>query len=103
MTFNEPPCSIGLGLQEGVHAPGLKLSFRECLLGAHHLLLAHGRGVQALRAGGQKSKISLALTARERIPATAAAADIEAARRDYFACRDRNLWNLSWWGDPVYL
>lgn len=103
MTFNEPPCSIGLGLQEGVHAPGLKLSFRECLLGAHHLLLAHGRGVQALRAGGQPAKISLALTARERIPATASAADIEAARRDYFACRDRSLWNLSWWGDPVFL
>ncbi|PTX91400.1 GH1 family beta-glucosidase [Opitutus sp. ER46] len=104
MTFNEPPCSIGLGLQEAVHAPGLKLSFRECLLGAHHLLLAHGTAVQALRAGCRdRVKVSLALTGRERIPATESATDIEAARRDYFACHDRSMWNLSWWGDPVYL
>jgi beta-glucosidase len=103
MTFNEPPCSIGLGLHEGVHAPGLKLSFRECLSGAHHLLLAHGRAVQALRAHSPASKISIALTARERIPATSSPADIEAARSDYFACREANLWNLSWWGDAIYL
>lgn len=104
MTFNEPQCSIGLGLHEGLHAPGLKLSFRECLRGAHHLLLAHGRGVQALRAGSRgPAKISLALTSRERIPASDSTNDIEAARRDYFSCHERNLWNLSWWGDAVYL
>jgi len=102
MTINEPPCVIGLGYQEGVFAPGLKLSFRECLLGAHHLLLAHGRGVQALRAGCRGPvKISLAHTGRERIPATPE--DREAARRDYFASTSRGLWNLSWWADPVHL
>ncbi|HVW21497.1 MAG TPA: GH1 family beta-glucosidase [Opitutaceae bacterium] len=102
MTINEPPCVIGLGYQEGLFAPGLKLGFRECLLGAHHLLLAHGRGVQALRAGCRRPvKISLAHTSRERIPATAD--DREAARRDYFASTSPGLWNLSWWADPVFL
>ncbi len=104
MTINEPPCVIGLGYHEGVFAPGLKLTFRECLLGAHHLLLAHGRAVQALRAGCRdRVQISLAHTGRERIPETATDADIEAARRDYFACRERGMWNLSWWADPVFL
>jgi beta-glucosidase len=102
MTFNEPPVILGLGHQEGLFAPGLKLSFAECLRGAHHLLLAHGRSVQALRAGcAGKVKISLAHTARERIPATSSKRDIEAARRDYFSCTERGMWNLAWWMDPV--
>jgi beta-glucosidase len=102
MTFNEPPVILGLGYHEGMFAPGLKLSFGECLRGVHHLLMAHGRGVQALRAGCDgKVKISIAHTGRERIPATDSKRDIEAARKDYFASTDRGMWNLSWWADPV--
>jgi beta-glucosidase len=102
MTFNEPPVILGLGYHEGLFAPGLKLSFGECLAGAHHLLLAHGRGVQALRAGcAGKVKISIAHTGRERIPATNTKRDIEAARCDYFASTDRGMWNLAWWADPI--
>ncbi|MGC4072877.1 MAG: family 1 glycosylhydrolase, partial [Nibricoccus sp.] len=102
MTFNEPPVILGLGYHEGLFAPGLKLSFAECLKGAHHLLLAHGRAVQTLRAGCKgKVKISIAHTGRERIPATDAKRDIEAARKDYFASTDRGMWNLSWWADPI--
>jgi len=102
MTFNEPPVILGLGYQDGVFAPGLKLSFAECLRGAHHLLLAHGRSVQALRAGCRgQVKISIAHTSRERIPAMNTKRDIEAARRDYFAATDRGMWNLSWWADPI--
>ncbi len=102
MTFNEPPCVIGLGYHEGMFAPGLKLPFADCLLGAHHLLMAHGRAVQALRAGCTgKVKIAIAHTGRERIPATEDKRDIEAARRDYFTSTERALWNLAWWADPV--
>ena len=43
MTINEPPCVVGLGLQEGMFAPGYKLPYAECLNAAHNLLLAHGR------------------------------------------------------------
>ena len=102
MTINEPPCVVGLGLQEGVFAPGYKLPFAECLNAAHNLLLAHGRAVQALRAGcAGKIKVSIAHTARERIPASDSKRDIEAARRDYFAATLRDMWNLSWWADPI--
>lgn len=102
MTFNEPPCSIGLGYQEGVHAPGLRLPFADCLLAGHNLLRAHGRGVQALRAGCPGPvQVSIALTGRERIPVTESSADIEAARRGYFSCTDRGMWNLAWWVDPI--
>lgn len=104
MTINEPPCVIGLGHQDGVFAPGLKLPFADCLRGAHHLLMAHGRGVQALRAGCRGPvKISIAQTSRERVPVTDTAADIEAARKDYFSCQAKTMWNLSWWADPIGL
>ena len=104
MTFNEPPVVMGLGYHEGMFAPGLKLPFADCLLGAHHLLMAHGRAVQVLRAGCKgRVKIGLAHTCRERIPATEGKRDIEAARRDYFASTEKVMWNLSWWADPVML
>jgi beta-glucosidase len=102
MTFNEPPVIMGLGYQEGLFAPGLKLPFSDCLLGAHHLLMAHGRAVQALRAGCQgKVRIAIAHTSRERIPATETKGDIEAARRDYFESTKPVMWNLAWWADPI--
>jgi len=47
-TLNEPWCSAFLGYASGVHAPGYTdpgLSLRA----AHHLLLAHGFGVAAMR------------------------------------------------------
>jgi len=103
MTINEPPCVVGLGLQDGVFAPGYKLPYSECLLAAHHLLMAHGRAVQALRAGCKgKVKISIAHTARERIPLTEDQRDVAAARDDYFSTTQRNMWNLAWWADPIH-
>lgn len=47
-TLNEPWCSAYLGHATGVHAPGVSDNAR-ALDAAHHLLLAHGRGVSALR------------------------------------------------------
>lgn len=102
ITINEPPCVVGLGMQDGVFAPGYKLPYRECLQAAHHLLLAHGRAVQALRAGCKGPvKISIAHTARERLPATESKRDIAAAKADYFSSTNRDMWNLTWWADPV--
>ena len=48
-TLNEPWCSAYLGHSLGTHAPGLH-DDALALDAAHHLLLAHGRGVAALRA-----------------------------------------------------
>ncbi|KRF19315.1 beta-glucosidase [Nocardioides sp. Soil797] len=48
---NEPNVASLMGYALGMHAPGKALMF-DALPAAHHLLLAHGLGVQALRAGG---------------------------------------------------
>ena len=104
MTINEPPVIVGMGYQDGVFAPGLKLPFEECLLSAHNLLRAHGRGVQALRAHCQgPQRISIAHTSREPVPATSAPEDVAAAKALYFQSTTEKMWNLAWWADPVVL
>jgi beta-glucosidase len=47
-TLNEPWCAAFLGHAAGVHAPGLRDN-ATALAAAHHLNLAHGLGVAALR------------------------------------------------------
>jgi beta-glucosidase len=47
-TLNEPWCSAFLGYGSGVHAPG-RTEPLAALQAAHHLNLAHGLGIQALR------------------------------------------------------
>lgn len=48
-TFNEPWCSAYLGYGQGGHAPG-RHEPASALAAVHHLNLAHGRALQALRA-----------------------------------------------------
>lgn len=50
-TINEPFCAAFLGYGNGQHAPGIQ-DEGAALIAAHHLLLAHGQGTQALRANG---------------------------------------------------
>ncbi|MFI7034517.1 GH1 family beta-glucosidase [Microbispora rosea] len=50
-TFNEPWVAAFLGHASGVHAPGLR-SAADAFVSAHHMLLAHGLGLEALRARG---------------------------------------------------
>ncbi|MDG4857158.1 GH1 family beta-glucosidase [Streptomyces sp. T-3] len=54
ITLNEPAEHTLLGYAIGEHAPGKELLF-DALPVAHHLLLAHGLTVQALRAAGARS------------------------------------------------
>ncbi|MET9882091.1 GH1 family beta-glucosidase [Streptomyces sp. NPDC006430] len=53
ITINEPAEVTLLGYGLGEHAPGKRLVF-DALPAAHHQLLAHGLGVQALRAAGAR-------------------------------------------------
>ncbi|GEB57015.1 GH1 family beta-glucosidase [Streptomyces gardneri] len=53
ITINEPAEVTLLGYGLGEHAPGKELVF-DALPAAHHQLLAHGLGVQALRAAGAR-------------------------------------------------
>ena len=48
-TFNEPWCYAYLGHASGIHAPGLTDDHAAVTV-AHHQLLAHGLGVEAMRA-----------------------------------------------------
>jgi beta-glucosidase len=50
MTLNEMSSFIDIGYRQGAHAPGLKLPPGGVAQAAHHAVLAHGLGVQAIRA-----------------------------------------------------
>lgn len=60
MTLNEPWCSAFLGYASGVHAPG-RQDPAATLAAAHHLNLAHGLAVQALREVDPEANIGIAL------------------------------------------
>ena len=93
-THNEPWCSAFLGHREGSHAPGLH-GWRNALQACHHILLSHGRAVEALRAevGGVRAGIALSLHPVR--PATDSAADAAAALR-HDGLRNR------WFLDPLH-
>ncbi|MEU9004067.1 GH1 family beta-glucosidase [Streptomyces sp. NPDC048551] len=80
-TLNEPWCAAFLGYASGEHAPG-RTEPAAALRAAHHLNLAHGRAVQALRAALPPSaEISLTLNLHAVRPLTRSDADRDAARR----------------------
>lgn len=102
LTLNEPQCFIGLGHDQGVHAPGDKLALPEILRAAHNSLLAHGKATQVIRARSKRaSKVGFAPVAMAGQPATNSPEDIEALRTFMFSVRDKNIWNNSWWADPI--
>lgn len=94
-TFNEPQVFIHHGYEHGVHAPGLKLGRREILQAIHHVLLAHGRGMQVIRAHAKAGAQAGIVFAPAPIwPGSAKAADVAAAER---------LWRRTndWWTLPL--
>ena len=104
MTINEPQVFIDVGHRDGGFAPGLRLPMHEVLRAGHHVLLAHGRAVQVLRARSrhvQPTVIGWAPTSDSPIPDTPA--DLDAARLAFAHCDPGELFNAAWWNDPVYL
>ena len=53
MTLNEMRSFVELGYGNGVHAPGLKVGRKALAQVAHHAVLAHGLGLQAIRANSK--------------------------------------------------
>jgi beta-glucosidase len=104
MTFNEMQCFMGLGHFAGEHAPGDKFALAPFLRAVHNALLAHGRGVQTIRAHARtESCVGLVPAGFVKMPATDDPADVEAARRAMFGMPDRgplSYWNNTWWMDP---
>jgi beta-glucosidase len=102
--LNEPQVYIGFGMQEGRHAPGFQLPLSEVLQAGHNTLLAHGKGVMALRAAARRPLcISYAPVGMPKLPFSESPTDVELARRATFEVTEENCWSNSWWMDPVYL
>jgi beta-glucosidase len=94
-TLNEPWCSSFLSYTGGEHAPG-HTSVEEGLLASHHLLLAHGRTIQELRARDSSLNLGITLNHTVADPADPTnPADVDAARR---IDGQFNRWFL----DPIY-
>ncbi|MDW3214956.1 MAG: GH1 family beta-glucosidase [Ilumatobacteraceae bacterium] len=81
VTLNEPWCSSFLGYHSGAHAPGRR-DLGDAVRAAHHLNLAHGLAVRAIREGrhgGVALGISNLIT--DVVPAGDHPDDVAAARR----------------------
>jgi len=87
MTTNELVCFTDIGYRYGQFAPGMKLEAAQANQVRHHGVLAHGLGVQAIRANAPSAKVGLAENASVYVPVIENQANIEAARR---ATRDGN-------------
>jgi beta-glucosidase len=72
-TINEPWCVAWLSHFMGIHAPGLR-DIRAAARAMHHILLAHGLSVQALRAMGQPN-LGIVLNFDHAAPASASPED----------------------------
>jgi beta-glucosidase len=79
-TMNEPWCAAFLGYGAGIHAPGVRDRGR-AVRAAHHLLLAHGTAVQALRALAPGNQLGITLNLYPTAPASDDPADADMARR----------------------
>jgi beta-glucosidase len=90
LTINEPWIVGLLGFLLGLHAPGVSGDVRAEVTVFHHLLLAHGRAVEAFSCRG---KIGLAPNLAPHYPATPADAEVSRASDGYV-----NRWFL----DAIY-
>ena len=89
ITVCEPWVISRLGYRTGEHAPGRK-DGAAALAAAHHVLLAHGRGVDALRSVAPHARVGITIDVVHFEPATDAPAD-RAAARTADALRNRSI------------
>ena len=92
-TVNELRCFTDIGHQEGRHAPGLRLPQAEVNQVRHHGVLAHGLGVQAIRAHARPgTMVGLADNSAIFMPVIETPEHIHAART---ATREENAMFLT--------
>lgn len=92
-TFNEPWCYAYLGHASGIHAPGLH-DDRAAVTVAHHELLAHGLGVQAMRAERNDLQLGIVIN-----PSPVKSEGTPAASTD--SIRRIDAIHNRWWFDGV--
>lgn len=104
ITLNEPQVIVNSGYLLGNVAPALKLDLPEAFAAAHNVLRAHGQAVRSIRSSAKKPcQVGWAPVGIPVMPADETPEDIGAARTLMFSVRERNLWNNTWWNDPVFL
>jgi beta-glucosidase len=82
MTLNEMSCTIFLGYRDGRHAPGAKEPPAVVNQIQHHVLLAHGHGVRAVREhGGRGARVGQAYNTNVFLPVYETPEHIEAAAK----------------------
>jgi len=94
ITINEPWVIANHGYITGEMAPGIrdeKLSLQV----AHHLLVAHGKATQALRADNARAQVGISLFLRPTVPASNSPEDIEAAWKTWAR-------EARWYLDPLF-
>jgi beta-glucosidase len=94
ITQNEPAVSSFVGYLWGMHAPGVR-SVRAGYAAAHHILLAHGLGMAALRSVRSDFQVGIAPDLIPAHPVSDRAEDIDAAT--YF-----DGFQNRWFLDPVF-
>ena len=94
ITHNEPWVVAAVGHRMGRHAPGLRDLEAELRV-AHHLLVSHGRAVEAYRASGLQAPIGITLNLYPAYPERQTDEDRAAA---HLADSYQNRWYL----DPVF-
>jgi beta-glucosidase len=93
MTVNELRCFTDLSHQTGQHAPGLKLPPAQVNQVRHHGVLAHGLGVQAIRAHAKPgTEVGIADNTEFYVPVIETSEHIAAAKK---ATRERNAMFLT--------
>jgi beta-glucosidase len=105
ITINEPQVFLQYGLGDGTHAPGARLSIGDRLRAAHHVLLAHGLGVSAIREHARRAaKIGWAPVGITQVPYDPQDTDdVDAARRATLGVMPDSVWNNIWFNDPIVL
>jgi beta-glucosidase len=78
-TINEPWCIVNFGHRTGMHAPGLHDDAASVAV-THHLLLAHGLAMQALRDHAPTAELGIVLNGGPSFPLSASESDNNAAR-----------------------
>ncbi len=94
VTLNEPRVAAFAGYEAGDHAPG-RTSVADRLAAGHHMLLAHGLGMEAVRSAAPGARVGLVNDPSPCHPASGHPLDVEAANLEHAL---RNTWML----DPVF-
>ncbi|MFG0243118.1 MAG: GH1 family beta-glucosidase [Phycisphaerales bacterium JB054] len=102
ITINEPQVFVGHGHMTAEHAPGLSLPFPEITRIVHNVLRAHGLAARCIRECAQtKPVVGWAPVGIVSSPTKGDPEEINAARAKTFEIERPDVWNNSWFNDPV--